>query len=50
MESKFLIGVADFPSWVFNAETNAWEPPTPMPNDGQNYSWDEGLQSWVVME
>ena len=36
-----------FPSWVFNSETCAYEPPVPMPDDGQEYAWDESTTSWV---
>lgn len=36
-----------FPSWVLNEQTCLWESPTPMPNDGKMYVWDENTQSWV---
>ena len=36
-----------FPSWVLNEETCLWDAPTPMPNDGQRYQWDEATTSWV---
>jgi hypothetical protein len=36
-----------FPSWLLNADAQ-WEPPTPMPTDGQMYSWDEDTTSWVA--
>lgn len=36
-----------FPSWVFNSENCFWEPPTPYPNDGKMYQWDEATQSWI---
>jgi len=39
-----------FPSWVLNEETCLWEAPTPMPDDGQRYQWDEATLSWVVTE
>lgn len=37
-----------FSSWLLNANAQ-WEAPTPMPNDGQMYRWDEDTTSWVVM-
>jgi len=37
-----------FASWVLNNETAQWEAPTPMPDDGERYSWDEENQSWEV--
>ncbi len=38
-----------FNSWVLNEETANWEPPVPMPNDGNRYLWDESTQSWVLV-
>lgn len=35
-----------FASWVLNEETCLWTPPTPMPTDGKDYSWDEETVSW----
>jgi hypothetical protein len=37
-----------FPSWVLNEDTCLWEPPIPIPTDGQRYYWDEATTSWVV--
>ena len=39
-----------FESWVLNEDSCLWEAPTPMPEDGQIYSWDEDTNSWVVVE
>ena len=36
-----------YDSWTLNAETGLWDPPTPYPDDGNSYSWDEGSQSWI---
>lgn len=36
-----------YPSWVLNPDTARWEPPVPMPSDGNMYMWDEATQSWV---
>lgn len=36
-----------YPSWVLNEQTCLWEPPTPYPNDGKAYKWDEATQSWI---
>lgn len=35
-----------FPSWTLNEDTCAWDPPTPYPDDGQPYAWDETAMSW----
>jgi len=39
-----------FASWVLNELTCQWQAPTPMPNDGKKYSWDEATTSWVETE
>ena len=36
-----------FDSWVLNEDTCLWDAPTPMPQDGKFYSWDEATTSWV---
>ena len=36
-----------FASWTLNEETAQWEAPTPYPDDGKRYSWDEETTSWV---
>ena len=36
-----------FESWTLNEETAQWESPTPYPDDGKHYSWDEATTSWV---
>lgn len=38
-----------YPSWTW-VEGEGWVAPVPMPNDGQEYTWDEATQSWVVSE
>lgn len=39
----------DYESWVLNEETCLWEPPTPRPNDGKLYDWDESTTSWKMV-
>lgn len=36
-----------FPSWTLNEFSCLWEAPTPMPQDGKFYQWDEPSLSWV---
>ena len=36
-----------FESWTLNEDTAQWEAPTPYPDDGKRYSWDEATTSWV---
>jgi hypothetical protein len=37
-------------SWILNQDTAQWQAPVPMPNDGQNYQWDEATVSWKEIE
>ena len=37
-------------SWVLNDESCLWEAPTPYPNDGASYRWNEETTSWVQTE
>lgn len=39
-----------FPSWILNTTTLDWEAPVPYPTDGKYYYWDEGTQSWQLVE
>jgi hypothetical protein len=36
-----------FESWTLNEDTCLWEAPTPKPEDGKFYFWDEVILSWV---
>jgi hypothetical protein len=36
-----------FASWVLNEDTCLWGAPTPMPQDGKPYRWDEATTSWI---
>jgi len=36
-----------FASWVLNEDSCLWDPPTPMPTDGNMYRWDEDTTAWV---
>ena len=45
--SPFADGVGLlYPSWSLD-ENFVWQPPTPMPDDGNAYDWDEDTVSWV---
>lgn len=33
-------------SWILNEQTCLWSAPTPMPQDGQIYSWNEETTQW----
>ena len=36
-----------FDSWLLDDDSCLWQPPIPMPDDGQLYQWDEASTSWV---
>lgn len=36
-----------FPSWTLNKTTYLWEAPSPYPDDGKVYIWDESTKDWV---
>jgi hypothetical protein len=38
-----------YPSWVLDGNY-VWQPPTPMPDDGNGYYWDEDTTSWIEAE
>ena len=38
-----------FASWTLNNDTAQWEAPVAMPDDGQEYAWNEETTSWDVV-
>lgn len=46
-ERDAFISPKPFDSWVLNENTCDWDAPTPMPNDGLDYYWDEDQLSWI---
>ena len=43
-----FINPQPYPSWLLD-ENYDWQPPTPMPQDGINYVWDELSLSWQAL-
>jgi|TARA_B110000285_G_scaffold4787_1_gene5088 hypothetical protein len=37
-----------FASWTLNETTCYWEAPTPYPDDGNEYDWNESTTAWVA--
>ena len=37
-----------YASWTLNTTTARWEAPTPMPDDGETYGWNESTQAWEL--
>jgi hypothetical protein len=38
-----------YPSWHLDEETCLWESPVAMPDDDNNYQWNEDENKWVVV-
>ena len=38
-----------YASWTLDANFD-WQPPTAMPDDGKDYSWNEDTQAWDEIE
>jgi hypothetical protein len=49
-ELDAFIAPQPYPSWTLNIETCLWEPPTPMPKDGQEYWWNEQTLQWQLIQ
>jgi hypothetical protein len=39
-----------FPSWVLSKDGTHYTAPTPIPQDGNRYRWDEPTLSWVLVD
>ena len=44
-----FIAPQPFESWTLDSNHD-WQPPTPMPNDGKKYSWNESQLEWIVIK
>lgn len=49
-ERDAFIPPQPFASWKLNEDTCLWDAPTPYPDDGKPYYWDETALSWVEIE
>ena len=38
-----------FASWTLNEDTCLWDAPSPYPDDGKQYRWDEDALAWVAI-
>ena len=43
-----FIPPSPYPAWSWDGGT--WLPPTPSPDDGKEYRWDEDTTSWIEVE
>lgn len=46
-KNKTFIKAQPYPSWNLNGMV--WEAPTPKPEDGGSYRWDEDTLSWIEL-
>ena len=47
-EADIFVSPSPFPSWVKVVNEHVdWEPPTPRPDDGKFYMWEEILTTWL---
>ena len=49
-ERDAFIPPKPFNSWNLNETSCLWEPPTPYPDDGERYIWNEETTSWTQVE
>jgi hypothetical protein len=47
--NDIFVAPQPYPSWSLD-DNSDWQPPTPMPEDGNMYSWNEDTQSWDLVE
>jgi len=45
-----FIAPKPYSSWELNEDTCRWNAPTPYPDDGKKYNWDEDTTSWKEIE
>jgi hypothetical protein len=45
-----FIAPQPFESWTLNTQTAKWMSPTPYPQDGRTYEWDEENLNWKEVE
>jgi hypothetical protein len=47
-QADVFVAPQPFPSWTLDANHD-WQPPTPMPEEGGPYAWDEDTLTWVSL-
>lgn len=43
-----FIPIKPYNSWTLNNTTAQWDPPTPKPDDGNSYEWNEATKQWLA--
>lgn len=49
VERDAFIAPKPFDSWILEESTCRWSPPSPCPDDGNAYRWDEPTTAWVAI-
>ena len=49
-ERDAFIPPKPYPSWLLDEDTCLWDSPTPYPDDGNKYEWNESNQSWDAVQ
>jgi hypothetical protein len=47
-DADVFVAPQPYPSWTLNGNHD-WQPPTPMPEGGGPYTWDEDTLTWVTL-
>ena len=47
VKEQLEMAFTDISSWTLDVDNCEWVPPTPHPDDGNRYRWDESTTSWV---
>jgi hypothetical protein len=45
-DNDVFIAPKPYSKWVLNESTWTWEAPTPMPDDGKQYIWNDNTGAW----
>ena len=45
-ERDAFIPPKPYPSWLLDEDTCLWDSPTPYPDDGNKYEWNESIKAW----
>ena len=45
-----FIAPKPYNSWIFNENTCLWEAPSAMPDNDNNYGWNESTTTWDIVE
>lgn len=48
VEGDVFVTPQPYPSWSLDKNYD-WQPPVPYPNDGENYTWDETTETWILV-